>query len=89
MLLKFHSGPQQPPEAASACSELLEQHDAQPTRTPRERARQFRCLGAICLVTFLATLCFVVPLLWHLQADQQQQQQQQRHAPPSRPSVWA
>jgi hypothetical protein len=53
------------PEAGSACSEFLEDEHAP---TPRERARQARRLGVICLVSFVASVCFAVPLLWHMQA---------------------
>ena len=50
------------PEASSACSELLADEHA---TTPRDRARQVRRLGAVCLVGFLAVVCFALPLAAH------------------------
>lgn len=52
-------------EAGSACSEFLADEHAP---SPRERAKQARTLGAICLVSFLAVVCFVAPLAAHFTA---------------------
>jgi hypothetical protein len=63
------------PEAGSACSEFLADEHAP---TPRERARQVRRLGAVCLVSFLAVVCFALPLAAHFAS---------KPAPPAKPAV--
>ena len=57
----------EPFEAGSACSEFLCDEHAP---TPQERARQARRLGAICLVSFLAAVCFALPLTAHFVAKE-------------------
>lgn len=63
-----------PQEAGSACSELLADEHAP---TPRERARQIRHLGAICIVTFVAIVCFALPLAAHFTAKAQAPERRQ------------
>ena len=69
------------PEAGSACSELLADEHAP---TPAERAKLARRLGAICLVSFLAAVCFALPLAAHFVA-----QPAPKPAKPVSLGVWA
>lgn len=58
------------PEAGSACSELLADDEEVHATTQRERAKQFRHLGAYSLVAILAVLCFALPLGAHIFAKE-------------------
>jgi hypothetical protein len=49
------------PQPAEACTEL----GADTPKTPKQRAREFRHLGVIVLVAFIACCCFTLPLAAH------------------------